>query len=68
MNSLKGLDSSLPRVFQRRGPKFGMSDRQISKRAETLAFVTKAAREALARNDIGYMADEVAELLEDCPQ
>jgi integrase len=46
-------------------PKFGMSDRQMSKRAETLAFVTEAAREALARNDIGFMADEVAELLED---
>jgi len=46
-------------------PKFGMSDRQLSKRAETLAFVTEAAREALARNDIGFMADEVAELLED---
>jgi integrase len=46
-------------------PKFGMSDRQMSKRAETLAFVTEAAREALARNDIGFMAEEVAELLED---
>ena len=46
-------------------PKFGMSDRQMSQRAETLAFVTEAAREALARSDIGFVADEVAELLED---
>ena len=46
-------------------PAFGMSDRQMQKRGETLAIVSAAAKDALARNDIGFVADEVAGLLED---
>jgi integrase len=46
-------------------PKFGLSDRQMQKRGETLAIVSAAAKEALARNDLSFVADEVAGLLED---
>jgi hypothetical protein len=37
----------------------------MQKRAETLAIVTAAAKEALARNDLSFVADEVAGLLGD---
>lgn len=46
-------------------PVVGLSDRQMHKRGESLAIVSDAAREALARNDISFVAEEVGYLLED---
>jgi len=44
-------------------PKFGLSDREMSKIDETLEIVLPAAQQALARGDIGFLKWEIDELL-----
>lgn len=46
-------------------PEYGLSDRRMHKHGETLTIVSEAAREALARGDLSFVADEVDGLLED---
>lgn len=45
------------------GSTYGLSDRQLTKTRETVETVLPAAREALARGDISFIAEETDELL-----
>jgi integrase len=44
-------------------PKIGLSDREMHKRAETLAWTLPPARQALARGDFSFLGWEIDELL-----
>jgi hypothetical protein len=44
-------------------PKFGLSDREMRKRAETVAWTLPPARRALARGDFSFLRWEIDELL-----
>jgi integrase len=46
-------------------PVFGLSDRDMRRKAETIDNVLPAAQVALARGDIGFVAEDLTHLLED---
>jgi integrase len=58
-----GIDYETPYQVGVAPPKFGLSDREMHRRAETLDWTLPAAQEALARADISHMQWEVDELL-----
>lgn len=57
-----GVQARTPFALSK-GPKFGLSDRQLTKAQETIEAVLPAAREALARGDISFVEEETRELL-----
>jgi len=57
-----GIQAKTPFSLSKR-PKYGLSDRQLTKAQETIEAVLAAAREALARGDISFVEEETQELL-----
>jgi integrase len=58
-----GIEFETPYQVGVAPPKFGLSDREMLRRAETLEWTLPAAQKALARGDISHLQWEIDELL-----